>query len=307
MKKSAYKSPTKRTIAPRTLKKRFAAFLGGKKHASHAATGEDVEDDAPSRPIVRLLVVLLLLHIVVIGGILLRGSILKSGLSAPGEKLSALPLKEQKDAPETAAPVPGVDAGKADKKPAPSVVDNTPIDLPTPLSSGQASGKAPTLAGHMPPPVDPIGSSIPVDEPTFGGNGAQLPASLPASEAKPGDIKAKTPRSAAKHLVLSGDSWESVAKEYACDVNDLKKANPKGGNPLRINVNLIIPSAVGAEIVDETTETESAGNTYTIQKGDTLSRIARKNKIALPKLMKANNFTDADARRIKPGQVIKLP
>lgn len=307
MKKSTYKSPTKRTIAPRTLKKRFAAFLGGKKHASHAATGEDVEDDSPSRPIVRLLVVLLLLHIVVIGGILLRGSILKSGLTAPGEKLAALPLKEQKNEPNAVAPAPGADTAKADKNPAPSIVDNTPIDLPVPLPSGQTPGKAPTLAGHMPPSVDPIGNSMPVDEPTFGGNGAQLPAALPASDAKPGDIKTKTPKSGAKHLVLSGDTWESVAKEYACNVNDLKKANPKAGNPLNINTNLVIPSAVGAEIVDETAEAGSAGNTYTIQKGDTLSRIARKNKIALPKLMKVNNFTDADARRIKPGQVIKLP
>lgn len=311
MKKQSYNSPTKRKIKPRTLTQRFEAFIGGgkKNNSTKNQAEQSLEDDGPSRPVVRFLIILLLLQIIVIGGIFLRSSITKSGLSAPGEKDPAPLALENKKNNEATTP-------SADKKETPAAnrsltdtlaqgatpakpADKKPLDLPQPIKSPETApgattdGKAPVTA------VEPL----PIDEPIFDGKNPQLPAPLPAAG------KGGAPKTAARHLVLSGDTWETIARDYACNINDLKKANPKAGQIPANNTYLTIPSAeaVGAEIVDEEDTIASTGKTYTIKSGDTLSAIARKNKVPLANLMKINKFTDADARKIKPGQVIKLP
>lgn len=312
MKKQTYNSPTKRKIKPRTFTQRFEAFIGGGKKnttSSKQQMEQSLEDDAPSRPVVRFLIILLLLQIIVIGGIFLRSSITKSGLAAPNEKDSSpLALTNKKDN-ETSTPTPDkktvpatnlsitdtLTQGVAPSKPA----DKKPLDLPQPIKSpetapGSTADGTPALAA-----VD----SLPIDEPIFNGKTPQLPAQLPAAG------KGATPKTVARHLVLSGDTWETVSRDYACNINDLKKANPKAGQILANNSYLVIPSAetVGAEIVGEEENVASSGKSYTIKSGDTLSAIARKNKVPLANLMKINKFTDAEARKIKPGQVIKLP
>lgn len=43
-----------------------------------------------------------------------------------------------------------------------------------------------------------------------------------------------------------------------------------------------------------------------IAKGETLGGIAKKHKISLKKLMQLNGMSDADARKIRPGQKLKV-
>ena len=45
---------------------------------------------------------------------------------------------------------------------------------------------------------------------------------------------------------------------------------------------------------------------HVIAKGETLGGIARKYKLSLKKLMQLNGMTDADARKIRPGQKLKV-
>lgn len=312
MKKQTYNSPTKRNIKPRTLTQRFEAFISGDKknnNSSKQQTEQSLEDDAPSRPVVRFLIILLLLQIIVIGGIFLRSSITKSGLAAPSEKDQAPLALDNKKNNEASTPASDKKADPASNR---SITDTLaqgatpakpankkPLDLPQPIKSSETAPGATADGKSAVAAVDPL----PIDEPIFDGKSPQLPAPLPAAG------KGTTPKTAARHLVLSGDTWETVSRDYACNINDLKKANPKAGQILANNTYLVIPSAetVGAEIVDEEENVASTGKTYTIKSGDTLSAISRKNKVPLANLMKINKFTDADARKIKPGQVIKLP
>ena len=43
-----------------------------------------------------------------------------------------------------------------------------------------------------------------------------------------------------------------------------------------------------------------------MKRGENLGRIARKYKISLAKLLKMNNMTEADARRLKVGHKLKV-
>jgi nucleoid-associated protein YgaU len=54
----------------------------------------------------------------------------------------------------------------------------------------------------------------------------------------------------------------------------------------------------------------SAGTTYTVQPGDTLSKIAKQflgDANAYPKIFEANRDQLNDPDKIKPGQVLKIP
>jgi len=53
--------------------------------------------------------------------------------------------------------------------------------------------------------------------------------------------------------------------------------------------------------------TVAPGGTYTIQRGDTPERIARKHNVRLKDLMAANNLDEAKARRLQIGQKLTIP
>jgi LysM repeat protein len=46
---------------------------------------------------------------------------------------------------------------------------------------------------------------------------------------------------------------------------------------------------------------------YRVRRGDTLSGIAYRHKVSLSNLMKANNLTDKDAKRLRVGQKLTIP
>ncbi len=287
-------SQTKRTVTPPTLTKRFKSFLGKKNQSSRDDERENWDDDAPSRPLVRFLVVLLLLQLVVIGGILLRGYFTKNGLASPTEKFQPLKLADSSAGAKAkpAAPQTPDQAPAAPREQLPAATGSLPAGNPATGTAGQTAQPA-----HNPPAPSEVGL---IDEPAFGaGETPQLPAPTSSSAIRSTATKRVT------HLVLSGDTWDSIAHSYGCTVQELKTANP--GAVLRNNLTLVIPPPPGvvqAVVVDE--DAADAGGTYTIAKGDNLYRIAKKHKTTVQKIMKANNFTDADARRLKPGQVIKL-
>jgi len=51
----------------------------------------------------------------------------------------------------------------------------------------------------------------------------------------------------------------------------------------------------------------AAAGTYVVKSGDTLVKIAKRHNVALSDLMKANNLTDKDARKLKVGKKLVIP
>ena len=104
---------------------------------------------------------------------------------------------------------------------------------------------------------------------------------------------AKPPIDKSLYTVKKGDSLYSIAKEFNTTVNDIINLNELNTDILSIGQLLKIPSTITEEI-----------NTYTVQKGDTLYKIASINNTTVNKLKELNNLT-SDILSI--GQNIILP
>ncbi|MBF0505677.1 MAG: LysM peptidoglycan-binding domain-containing protein [Nitrospirae bacterium] len=93
------------------------------------------------------------------------------------------------------------------------------------------------------------------------------------------------------YTVKKGDTFKSVAKKYGTTVNELRRANNLKRGKLK----------PGQEIVVNAKSHES--NVYTVRKGDTLRKIARRFKTNVDNLKEINGLEDNSLKR---GQKIYL-
>ncbi|MCT7655293.1 LysM peptidoglycan-binding domain-containing protein [Oceanimonas sp. NS1] len=90
-----------------------------------------------------------------------------------------------------------------------------------------------------------------------------------------------------RYRVKGGDSLGVIARRYGTQVVALKQANNLRGNTIRIGQTLLVPSATTAPARDET-----AGGTYRVQAGDSLSAIASRFSVTISDLLRWNQLTD---------------
>lgn len=258
--------------------KRFHTFVNSKLKRHRSDTGL-VEDRTSSTAVVRLIVGLLLVHLIIIGGVLVRGQLIKSN--------SGLAVSPGVTTPPVAAPVKKAEPAAPAKKAEPAPVNMTTVLKPAPAAQPAPQPAADT--NHI-TQVQPTVAATP------------QPAPAPANTVK------------IKHYVQSGDTWSSVAIQYGTTVDAIKGANPATA----ANVNLIsgtyleVPAAADSEaakavVAEQKKEVEVAKpKMHTVKRGETLGGIARRHNLTLPKLLKINNMTEKDARRLQVGQELKV-
>ncbi len=254
--------PTTRVQPKRKLATRFRSKLA----KFHTRVCE-FQDDTPSSTVVRWLVVLLLIHIVAIGGVWIHGTY----------------FKDKTETVNMAAALPAPPA--VPQEPAPAAVA-APVAEPT----------AQTAPDTITQPSQVVAAQKPA------------PQAQPAASQQPAPaIKAPVP-GPARHKVVTGDSWNTVAAANNVSVADLKAVNPRVTKLVSGSV-LVIPARPGEVTapVKPAQQAASAELTHTIAKGETLSSIGRKYKIDWRKIMKHNKMTDKDVKRIRPGQKILIP
>ena len=112
------------------------------------------------------------------------------------------------------------------------------------------------------------------------------------------------------YKIQPGDRLYSLARTYGTQVEAILGANP-GLDPrkLRVGKSIVIPrnstSTAAPSVVRSTSNPSSAGGkTYTVKRGDNLTRIARQNGITLSALRKANSL---NTDRILIGQKLQIP
>lgn len=119
------------------------------------------------------------------------------------------------------------------------------------------------------------------------------------------------------HKVKSGETLSSIARKHHTTVNNIKRWNNIKGNTIRVGQRLSIYTGGSAPSGGSTSKasastgsssTKSAASstptTYTVKKGDTLSKIASKTGVSLSKLYKLNNLNSHS--KIYPGMKIKI-
>ncbi len=115
----------------------------------------------------------------------------------------------------------------------------------------------------------------------------------------------------ASYTVAKGDTLYSISRKYGVSVSELTQANGLSNDSvIKVGQTLVIPSAQNAVSV-QPPQTISAPpvtrsyDSYTVQKGDTLYRIAKVNGITVDELKSLNNLSSASV--LKVGQVLKIP
>ncbi len=128
-----------------------------------------------------------------------------------------------------------------------------------------------------------------------------------------------------RHVVQKGDTISSISRHYDVSQAQIRKNNDVDGDRIRVGQTITIASHAAAEETSTVPTKEDGGSakkrgrqppasptasrdeskTYVIQKGDTLSEIARSNNMNLGKLLELNGMATKD-HQIHPGQVINV-
>lgn len=99
------------------------------------------------------------------------------------------------------------------------------------------------------------------------------------------------------HQVRTKESLHSIARKYHVSVEELKIANNLSSSRITKGTTLIVPTRASTQTVIENC------SSYTVAKGDTLPKIAKKTGKKMSELRRINNLK---ANKVKPGQIIAL-
>ncbi len=140
-----------------------------------------------------------------------------------------------------------------------------------------------------------------------------VPSIIIPTEQTPGAIDLK-PADLAIYKVVRGDTLWGIARKNGVSLANLLKANPNMDKSGRLAIGQeimiprgsepIAPSFSGEVSVDQPGPSVQ-GNSYQVEKGDTLSGIARKHNLRLSELLKANGISMSSI--IRPGQILTIP
>ena len=176
-------------------------------------------------------------------------------------------------------------------KPAPKAGENVPQAQGTPRPVN------PAFNPDLQAPTRPTESAAPVSAADTAALTPVPPAPVAASQ---------------EYTVAKGDSLTRIAKKFGVSVADLKAANGLSSDAVKVGQKLVIPG--GAPGTGTTSLAVEGGSSaplaaagtqeYTVEKGDSLSRVAKKFGVSLADLRAANNLT---GDTIKAGQKLVIP
>jgi membrane-bound lytic murein transglycosylase D len=155
--------------------------------------------------------------------------------------------------------------------------------------------------------------------------GQRLTVPLPLQNSTGGSAKAQKSEAIVRHKVKKGDTLASLTRKYGISGSEIKKANHLESDKLKTGQTLRIEKGdaeqnreqkqdshednkkgqvkVSTKGATEKTTATPVVKTYTVKKGDSLSKIARENNTTLDKLRQLNNLSNDN---MHPGQVVKV-
>ncbi|MEI8328464.1 MAG: LysM peptidoglycan-binding domain-containing protein [Chlamydiia bacterium] len=108
-------------------------------------------------------------------------------------------------------------------------------------------------------------------------------------------------------VVKKGDVLEKIAKLYHTNVQELMKVNKLSSTNLHIGQVLKVPNITGAVKASvASAKSENSVKYYTVKSGDNPWTIAVKNHLKVEELLRLNNMDEARARKLKPGDQMRI-
>ena len=165
----------------------------------------------------------------------------------------------------------------------PAVSSSSTVELPRPVE---------------PPPVAAVHKLPPQEEPLA----AKLPEVVMPVRQGPSFIEV---------TVKKGDSLEKIAKAHHITVDEIIKLNQLPGSFLKIGQVLKLPEAKAIAAAPKPKQTvektsPSGPDYYTIKVGDNPWGIAMKHHMKVEELLKLNGLNEERARKLKPGDRLRI-
>lgn len=116
------------------------------------------------------------------------------------------------------------------------------------------------------------------------------------------------------YKVKKGDVLEKIARHHHCTVDAIMKLNKLSTANLRIGQTLKLPvKSSQVSFIAKTpspsvssSATEGSPKYYTVKNGDNPWTIAVKNHMKVEDLLKLNNLDQEKARKLKPGDQLRI-
>jgi LysM repeat protein len=121
----------------------------------------------------------------------------------------------------------------------------------------------------------------------------QTPATFETSELAFKEVKVK-----------KGDVLERIARHNQVTVDEIMKANQMTSTRLKIGQVLKVPSKSGKSVA--TSQAPAGDKYYLVKNGDNPWTIAVKNHMKVEELLKLNNLDETQAKRLKPGDKLRI-
>jgi peptidoglycan DL-endopeptidase LytF len=175
--------------------------------------------------------------------------------------------------------------------PAPLALDNSLATTPS-----QPVAFALPPASLSSPPVETAPASLV----------APSPPPAPASLANPAK---QAPLTASEIEVQKGDSLEKLAKQYQTSVDEIIQLNQLPTSFLKIGQRLKIPAGKRIEISKPKSAISLGLETaeyYTMKVGDNPWSVAMKHHMKVDELLKLNGLNEKTARKLKPGDRLRI-
>lgn len=107
--------------------------------------------------------------------------------------------------------------------------------------------------------------------------------------------------------VKKGDVLEKIARHHHSTVSEIMKANNLTNTSLRIGQVLKVPQKDSSSLPSTVAAPQSSeGRFYVVKKGDSPWTIAVQNHMKVEDLLKINQMSEAQAKRLKPGDKIRI-
>ena len=115
--------------------------------------------------------------------------------------------------------------------------------------------------------------------------------------------KRAQPATGRVHIVKNGDNLWQIARHYQVAVHDLKRINRLSDNSLRIGQTLRLEEGATGIPAERSATQRGKATYYRVQRGDSLSVIAKRFNVALKQLRSWNRLNGS---ALKPGQTLTL-
>lgn len=139
-----------------------------------------------------------------------------------------------------------------------------------------------------------------------------LALNAPSSFSSPlfNEVETILASNSSQHRVQKGETLSSISKKFGVTVQDLKAWNALKNNNLVVGKSLIVSNSVNGTLAKNVAKTRTFKSTsatrtayYTVKRGDSLDRIARREGSTVDKIKKDNGLKNT---MIKPGMKLKI-